>query len=183
MEALCGRGIAQQDGFVRMADLALHARQMVPRRTADRQHPIFNFDQADNFTVAYYAGGDEQPKALPFAEESVEIEPEPGQFNQRGQTVWGNQLNIAGDAYGPVVAGNVDQIGDRYETHVHTHEAPPPPPFTWIWPTWRSDTCRASPLTVTLSPWPTTVPPTWRRNGTPACHRSTWIWIPPMNPH
>jgi hypothetical protein len=51
MEALCGKGVAQQDGYARMADLALHARQMVPRRTGDRQHPILNFQESDNLVV------------------------------------------------------------------------------------------------------------------------------------
>ena len=68
IEALCGIGASQNDGFVRAADLALHAREMVPRRTKDRQHPILNYEQADNFILAYYAGGETVPKSLPFAE-------------------------------------------------------------------------------------------------------------------
>ncbi|MEI2689292.1 MAG: caspase family protein [Anaerolineae bacterium] len=66
IEALCGQGVAKQDGTVRVADLALHARQMVPGRTRQRQHPILHFEHADNFAVAYYAGGDPKPKGLPF---------------------------------------------------------------------------------------------------------------------
>lgn len=66
LEALAGKGNARQDGYVRVADMALHARQMVPRRTHERQHPILNFEQADNFEVAYYAAGQSQPKGLPF---------------------------------------------------------------------------------------------------------------------
>jgi hypothetical protein len=108
IEALCGKGVAKQDGYVRVADLALHARQMVPGRTHDRQHPILHFEQSDNFVVAYYAGGDTKPKGLPFAEEP-QIEPEPGawriMFDQRGQTVQGPQTNIAGDVQGPVFSG------------------------------------------------------------------------------
>jgi len=79
LEALCGRGASRHDGFVHVADLALHAREMVPQRTGDRQHPILNYEAADNFPVAYYAGGDYKPKELPFPEEA-EIEPEPGAF-------------------------------------------------------------------------------------------------------
>ena len=108
IEALCGKGVAKQDGYVRVADLALHTRQMVPGRTGNKQHPILHFEQADNFVVAYYAGGDTKPKGLPF-EEEPQIEPEPGawrtMFDQRGQTVHGSQTNIAGDVHGPVLSG------------------------------------------------------------------------------
>ena len=77
IEALCGTGSARQDGYVRVADLALHARQVVPQRTKDRQHPILHFEQADNFALAYYAAGATQPKELPFAA-LPEIQAEPG---------------------------------------------------------------------------------------------------------
>ncbi|ABA22854.1 Peptidase C14, caspase catalytic subunit p20 [Trichormus variabilis ATCC 29413] len=81
IEALAGKGTSQKDGYVRVADLAMYAREVVPRRTGDRQHPILNFEQADNFILAYYAGGETEPKGLPF-EGEPEIEPEPGAFNQ-----------------------------------------------------------------------------------------------------
>jgi hypothetical protein len=83
IEALSGIGAAKMDGYVRWTDLALHARQMVPGRTEDRQHPIIDLEQADNFVLAYYAGGESQPKGLPFAQEP-KIEAEPGAF--RGVT-------------------------------------------------------------------------------------------------
>jgi hypothetical protein len=82
LEALCGDGASVHDGYVRVADLALHARQKVPLRTGDRQHPLLHFEQADNFVVAYYAGGDPQPKGLPFPEGEIAIEPEPGAWRQ-----------------------------------------------------------------------------------------------------
>ena len=109
-EALCGAGVAKKDGYVRVADLALHARQMVPARTGGRQHPVLHFEQADNFALAYYAGGETQPKGLPFTVEP-EIEPEPGAWTiqQRGQ------VNIAGDVSGQVAVGGegpVIQFGD-----------------------------------------------------------------------
>ncbi|MBD2459116.1 caspase family protein [Nostoc sp. FACHB-87] len=88
IEALAGKGVSQKDGYVRVADLAMYAREVVPRRTRDRQHPIFNFEQADNFILAYYAGGATEPKGLPFDGEP-EIEPEPGAFNQQ---VTNNQI-------------------------------------------------------------------------------------------
>ncbi len=66
IEALCGQGVAKKDGYVRVTDLAGHTREKVPARTAGKQHPILHFEEADNFVVAYYAGGDIQPKSPPF---------------------------------------------------------------------------------------------------------------------
>ena len=93
LEALSGVGVAKKDGWVRVADLALHAREVVPERTRGKQHPILHFEHADNFAVAYYAGGETEPKGLPFDEGAVEIEPQPGAW--RGQ-----QMNVA-----PVLSG------------------------------------------------------------------------------
>jgi Caspase domain len=108
IESLCGVGVAKKDGYVRAADLAMHAREVVPGRTSNKQHPILHFEQADNFAIAYYAGGNSMPKALPF-EKPPEIEPVAGSwrnaFDQRGQTVHGPQTNIAGDVNGPVLSG------------------------------------------------------------------------------
>ncbi len=109
IEALCGAGVAKRDGYVRVADLALHAREVVPGRTGGRQHPILHFEQADNFVLAYYAGGETQAKAAPFAATPV-IEPEPGAWSgvidQRGQIVHGSQVNVAGDVHKSEVVGN-----------------------------------------------------------------------------
>ena len=118
-EALCGVGASAEDGYVRVMDLALHAGASVPRTTGDRQHPTVNdFQNADNFLVAYYAGGATKAKGLPFDPQKVEIEPEPGAFNavinQAGQTVHGPQTNIGGDVHGSVYSGNIGQIGDRH---------------------------------------------------------------------
>jgi hypothetical protein len=128
IEALSGIGMAKQDGYVRAADLALHARQVVPGRTKDRQHPILHFEQADNFVLAYYAGGEKEPKGLPFAGEP-EIEPEPGawRIDQRGQVVEGPQINVGGDLSGHVAAGSeqpVIQFGNVSggQVHVNTPE-------------------------------------------------------------
>lgn len=108
IEALCGQGVATKDGYVRVADLALHAREMVPSRTNGQQHPVLHFEHADNFVVAYYAAGDTKSKGLPFAGEP-EIEPEPGAWRgivQSGQTVHGPQTNIGGAVEGPVLSGS-----------------------------------------------------------------------------
>jgi hypothetical protein len=40
----------------------------VPGLTSNQQHPILNFEHADNFVLSYYAGGDTQHKSLPFTE-------------------------------------------------------------------------------------------------------------------
>jgi hypothetical protein len=73
IEALCGVGVAKKDGYVRVADLALHTREVVPGRTDGRQHPILHFEQADNFVLAYYAGGDTWFRGSPFV--FVRVEP------------------------------------------------------------------------------------------------------------
>ncbi|MGD9072745.1 MAG: hypothetical protein PVI69_13345, partial [Desulfobacterales bacterium] len=52
IEALCGQGVAKKDGYVRVADLAPHTREVVPGRTNNKQHPILHFDKADNFAIA-----------------------------------------------------------------------------------------------------------------------------------
>ncbi|GLL05100.1 caspase family protein [Dactylosporangium matsuzakiense] len=65
VEAFCGLGAARRDGFVYATDLALHARQRVPALTDNLQHPDLNFEDADNFRVAFYAAGSTEPKDLP----------------------------------------------------------------------------------------------------------------------
>jgi hypothetical protein len=109
IEAFCGEGASKQDGFVRASDLAMYAREKVPGRTNERQHPILHFEEADNFVLAYYAAGEMEPKGLPFDQEP-EIEPEPGAwsgvFDQRGQIVHGPQTNITGNVQGPVLSGS-----------------------------------------------------------------------------
>lgn len=57
IDALCGEGAAQQDGYVRVTDLAMHVAQWVPAMTNDRQHPQLYLKAADNYPVAYYAAG------------------------------------------------------------------------------------------------------------------------------
>jgi hypothetical protein len=108
IESFCGIGVAKKDGYVRAADLAMHAREVVPGRTSNTQHPILHFEQADNFVIAYYAGGNSMPKDLPFTK-PPEIEPEAGAwrnaYDQRGQTIHGPQTNIVGDVNAPILSG------------------------------------------------------------------------------
>lgn len=115
LEAFCGDGASREDGYVRVTDLALHTRQMVTRRTGDRQHPTMELDQADNFVVAYYAGGDSQPKGLPFPVEEIEIEVEPGAFRatfaQQYQSVQGDQTNVEGGLHRTEAGGDIADRG------------------------------------------------------------------------
>jgi Caspase domain len=100
IESLAGKGASQQDGYVRVADVALYAREVVPKWTGNRQHPILNFEQADNFVLAYYAGGETEPKGLPFAGEP-EIESEAGNFNR--QVI--NRIEVLASGKGAVAIG------------------------------------------------------------------------------
>src|SRR5262249_1276914 len=79
LEALSGDGAANKDGYVRAADLAMYTRELVTKRTQGRQHPILHFEAADNFVVAYYAGGALEPKGPPFPS-TAEIEVEAGKW-------------------------------------------------------------------------------------------------------
>lgn len=108
IEALCGTGMCKKDGYVRVADLAMYIGKIVPQCTDNLQNPILNFDSADNFVLAYYAGGETKLKALPFTHKpEIDLKPEKQSsvFDQRRQTVHGPQTNIAGNVQGPVLSG------------------------------------------------------------------------------
>jgi hypothetical protein len=108
IEALCGTGMCKKDGYVRVADLAMYIGKIVPQCTDNLQNPILNFDRADNFVLAYYAGGETQLKTLPFTHKpEIDLKPEKHSsiFDQRRQTVYGPQTNIAGIVQGPVLSG------------------------------------------------------------------------------
>ncbi len=120
IEALCGQGAARSDGYVRVADLAVYTGGKVAQRTKERQHPLLNFQQADNFVVAYYAAGDTQVKAVPFQEADVQVEDEPGEFarlgagntlnvNQSDQKVNAPQTNVFGHNSGTITNSSTDQ--------------------------------------------------------------------------
>lgn len=67
LEALAGEGASVKDGYVRASDLALYTHKVVSNRTRGRQNPILHFRKADDFAVAYYSGGEKEPKALRLA--------------------------------------------------------------------------------------------------------------------
>lgn len=122
LAALCGQGASRQDGYVRVADLALYVGAQVPQRTQNRQHPLLHFEQADNFMVAYYAGGGAQPKALPSAMEQAQIEAQPGEFAaQSGGSPGGHQISAQIGAIGSnsqvaIGVGNVQIQGPPGKT-------------------------------------------------------------------
>jgi uncharacterized caspase-like protein len=97
LESLSGKEVDQKDGYVRVSDLVLHAREVVPRRTGGKQHPTIKFHQADNFAVAYYAGGAKEPQPLsfPLDPETAAVPEPPARVDLRGARVDGSV--IAGD--------------------------------------------------------------------------------------
>jgi hypothetical protein len=92
LESLSGEEVDVKDGYVRVSDLVLHAREIVPRRTGGKQHPTIKFHQADNFAVAYYAGGAKEPQPMIFPldlETAAVPEPSP-RVDLRGARVGGS---------------------------------------------------------------------------------------------
>jgi hypothetical protein len=67
IEGLCGIGTWAPDGLVPVASLAMYTGRRVPWLTKDKQHPTLNFERADNYPVAYYAGGAKNLPASPLA--------------------------------------------------------------------------------------------------------------------
>jgi len=58
LESLAGYGAFEQDGIARVLDLTLWVGRKVPERSKDQQHPIVKVNNlADNFALAWYAGG------------------------------------------------------------------------------------------------------------------------------
>lgn len=67
LEGMSGYGAFERDGYARVLDLALYVGRVVPDRTNDTQHPIIKVsDLRDNFAIAWYAGGLQTPKTLPW---------------------------------------------------------------------------------------------------------------------
>jgi len=97
--ALCGKGAAKEDGYVRVMDLALYSREAVVKLTADEQHPTMDFERADNFVVAYYAGGEKKAKGLPASMKEISVETSPGsaRFTQNDWINHGDVTNVYGD--------------------------------------------------------------------------------------
>jgi hypothetical protein len=96
IKGMCGVGAVKQDGYIRATDLAMYASRIVPTLTDDQQHPVLDIDKADNFILAYYAGGQSQPKGLPSElEQPPKIEARPGELN--GQMIQTTNIVASGD--------------------------------------------------------------------------------------
>ncbi len=128
IECLGGVGVAREDGFVRVLDLALHAREMVPGWSKRLQTPVADIQRAtDNFVVARYAAGAKSPKPLrlpPVDPDEVERQAvEAGilisaDLRGSGAIAQGPNTNAAGagglvvvgDVHGPIVMGSGNRI-------------------------------------------------------------------------
>ena len=121
LRGLCGKGASKEDGYVRATDLAMYASQVVPDLTDDKQHPVLDIEKADNFVLAYYAGGKPVPKGLPadLASEP-QIESEPGLLNGNvSQTSASGERSVAigGNVTGStVITGDGNVVGNNNVT-------------------------------------------------------------------
>lgn len=105
IKGLCGAGAVTQDGYIRATDLAMYASRIVPTLTGDKQHPVLDIQQADNFILAYYAGGQLQPKGLPFADQPV-VESMPGDQDRQRIQVRGDRSVAAVNHQGNIITGD-----------------------------------------------------------------------------
>jgi Caspase domain/Effector-associated domain 10 len=137
LKGLCGAGAVKQDGYVRATDLAMYASRIVPKLTNDEQHPVLDIEKADNFILAYYAGGQPKPKGLPSElEHEPRIEAKPGDLDRqmthvvasgdRSIAVGGNANNstfVTGD--GNVVGNNntVQNVKQRGKCNINIDTA------------------------------------------------------------
>jgi hypothetical protein len=113
LESLSGKGVDVKDGYVRVSDLVLHAREVVPQRTGGKQHPTIKFHQADNFAVAYYAGGAKEPQPLsfPLDPETAAVPEPPARIDLRGAQVGGSVIT------GDLTMADSTFIGGSQTTH------------------------------------------------------------------
>ncbi len=93
LEGLAGYGSLSRDGYAKVFDITDYVQREVRRRSRDAQHPIFRgSDINQNFSVAYYAGGDPLPKdlspanPLPRVPTSLETEVERAHFKDLERT-------------------------------------------------------------------------------------------------
>lgn len=131
LEALSGIGASRQDGYVRVSDLAMHVREVVPRRTENRQHPVLYFERADDFVVAYYAGGDMERRGLPVtARPEPHVQADAGTSDQPYRSeanVTDNSVGLGGTVAATVtataVAGDLaPQLGSRQDRKADAEE-------------------------------------------------------------
>jgi Caspase domain len=72
-EGLAGYGTSTRDGYAYIADVALYVGRVIPARTGGKQHPVLDMRHADNFALAYYAGGAKTP--VPLADAQAILSP------------------------------------------------------------------------------------------------------------
>ena len=118
VKGLCGAGAVKQDGYIRATDLAMYASQVVPTLTDNKQHPVLDIEKADNFILAYYAGGQLQPKGLPRElENAPKIEAKPGELNgyyQHVEASGDRAVAIGGNANGAIIIpGDGNTVGNN----------------------------------------------------------------------
>jgi hypothetical protein len=115
IECLGGAGVAREDGYVRVLDLALHAREMVPSWSKGRQTPVADIQRAtDNWVVACYAAGAKSPRPLrlpPVDPDEVERRAVEAGILTEGQVHGGGAIAQGNDAIA-VGAGGVVVVGD-----------------------------------------------------------------------
>lgn len=127
LHALSGVSVAKQDGYVRLTDLSAYLSRYVPTTAAQlikdhAQNPVLELERADNFPIAFYAGGETQPKQVAFPELvlSEEEQPSPARPSMQvtvrdGAVAIGNGNKVAGkgaviaegDVHGPIITGTV----------------------------------------------------------------------------
>ena len=118
IKSFCGEGVSKQDGYVRAADLAMYASRIVPDLTGNQQHPVLNIENADNFILGYYAGGEPAPKGLPpELAGGPQIESWPGELNgqsQQSQTIAAGDraISVSGNVSGAtIISGDGNAVG------------------------------------------------------------------------
>jgi hypothetical protein len=69
LEGLAGYGARRRDGTAHFIDVLGWIGHQVPKRTSGRQNPVLDFSRVPiNFPLAFYSGGDPQPKKLDWAD-------------------------------------------------------------------------------------------------------------------
>ncbi|MEL7495854.1 MAG: caspase family protein, partial [Cyanobacteria bacterium J06554_11] len=121
LQGFHGEGVSKKDGYVRATDLAMYASSIVPQLTKDLQHPVLDIDKADNFVLAYYAGGELQPKGLPPELASPpQIESTPGELsgNITQTTASGaGAVAISGNANGATIITGSNNTASTYNVN------------------------------------------------------------------
>ena len=65
LEGLAGYGASKHNGYAGLTDVAMYIGRTVYNNTNGEQQPTLDIAYADNFAIAYYAGGQKSPKPLP----------------------------------------------------------------------------------------------------------------------